>query len=291
MNDLIDTHLHLWDPARLDYDWLSEVPDIAGRHWAEDWASLAPPVSQTVWVQSTDNPAQALTEAQMIAALTHPQLRIGGIVAYAPLEKGKAVAEDLAALKTVRQLRGIRRNVQHEPDGFTTSAAYLDGLTEVARTGLSIDICARVHQMPELIRALEMLFARVPEAVVVLDHLGKPDIKTHQGHIHGGDWAQHLKTLSRFPNLHAKISGLTTEAHWTDWTEAHLIPYIHHAIACFGPDRCLYGGDWPVVDLSGGYHRWLDVFDTATADLSRPDRAAIRSGTARRVYRLTTAEA
>ncbi|MFT4089118.1 MAG: amidohydrolase family protein [Asticcacaulis sp.] len=287
MTDLIDAHLHLWNPEILDYDWLAHVPAIAGTHGADQWAALNIPTQQAVFVQAADNPAQALKEAQWVAAIDHPSLNIGGIVAYAPLEKGSAVAEDIAALKIVAKLRGIRRNVQGEPDGFTSSPAYIDGLTEVARAGLSIDICSRVHQMPELIRTLDILFDRIPEAIVILDHLGKPDIKSRQGDIHADGWATHLKTLSAFPNLSAKISGLSTEADWDQWQADHLTPYIHHAIDSFGPQRCLFGGDWPVVDLSGGYGRWLEVFESATADLSAADRKAIRSDTATRLYRLS----
>ncbi|MEM9963823.1 MAG: amidohydrolase family protein, partial [Asticcacaulis sp.] len=245
------------------------------------------PTEQAVFVQASDNPAHALKEAQWVNSIAHPALKIGGIVAYAPLEKGTAVAEDIATLKTVAKLKGIRRNVQGEPDGFTSSPDYIDGLTEVARAGLSIDICSKVHQMPELIRTLNILFDRAPEAIVILDHLGKPDIKTHQGDITGSDWATHLKTLAGFPNLATKISGLTTEADWDHWQPDHLTPYIHHAIDSFGPDRCLFGGDWPVVDLAGGYARWLDVIEAATSDLSPKDRAAIRHNTARRLYKLT----
>lgn len=286
MSDLIDAHLHLWNPKTLGYDWLSYVPAIAETHDADEWAALNIPTEQAVFVQASDNPADALKEAQWVAAIDHPALNIGGIVAYAPLEKGSAVAEDIAALKSVTKLRGIRRNVQGEPDGFLSAPAYIDGLTEVARAGLSIDMCSKAHQMPELIRTLNILFDRVPEAIVILDHLGKPDIRTHQGDITGGDWANHFKTLSGFPNLATKISGLSTEADWDHWQPAHLTPYIHYAIDSFGPDRCLFGGDWPVVSLAGGYARWLAVFESATADLPPEDRAAIRNNTARRLYRL-----
>jgi L-fuconolactonase len=283
---MIDAHLHLWDPARLDYDWLRHVPSIAGRHGPEDWAALGSDIRQAIFVQADCAPDQALDEVDWVAGLKHPALEILGVVAFAPLELGEAVAPHLDALRQRPIVRGVRRSVQNETDAFITDPRHLDGLLAVARRDLTIDICARDHQAPLLIDVLSKLFDREPDARVVLDHLCKPDIAAHAGDIDGADWADNLHLLARFPNLTAKLSGLTTQDDWTAGRDKTLRPYIDHALDCFGPERLMFGGDWPVVDLAGGYSRWRTVFDAAMAALPPRDRLRVEAGTATAFYDL-----
>jgi L-fuconolactonase len=283
---MIDAHLHLWDPARLDYAWLRHVPSIAGRQGPEDWAALGSSGRQAIFVQADCAPAQALDEVDWVAGLAHPDLEILGIVAFAPLELGEAVAPHLDALRERPKARGVRRSIQNEADEFISDPRHLDGLAAAARRGLAIDVCARDRQLPLLAGLLARLFEREPDARVVLDHLGKPDIAGHAGDIDGAGWADSLRALSGFPNVSAKISGLTTQDRWPGGRDEALRPYIDHALACFGPERLVFGGDWPVVDLAGGYARWRAVFAAATAALPPRDRARIDSGTATAFYAL-----
>ncbi|CAN5429452.1 amidohydrolase family protein [soil metagenome] len=281
---MIDSHLHLWDPDRLDYDWLHHVPPIAGRHGPQEWAALRSDIRQAVFVQADCAPEQALDEVDWVASLAHPALDILGIVAFAPLELGDAVTPHLEALQRRPRVRGVRRSVQNETDDFILDGRHLDGLVAVARRGLAIDVCARDHQLPLLIDLLGRLFEREPDARVVLDHLGKPDIAAHAGAIDGAGWADNLRALAAFPNLFAKISGLTTQADWSERRDQTLHPYIDHALDCFGPQRLMFGGDWPVVDLAGGHARWRAIFEAAMTSLPSRDRLRIESGTATAFY-------
>jgi L-fuconolactonase len=283
---MIDAHLHLWDPARLDYDWLRFVPTIAGRHDAETWVGQRTGVRRAVFVQADCAPEQALAEVDWVASLAHPDLDILGIVAFAPLEQGDAVGDHLDTLRQRALVRGVRRSVQNEPDAFITDPRHLDGLVAVAERGLTIDVCARDHQLPLIIDLLGKLFDRAPDAQVVLDHLGKPDIAAHAGDIHGADWAFNMRRLATFPNLFAKLSGLTTQDHWTEGRDETLVPYIRHALQCFGPERLMFGGDWPVVELVGGYTRWLSLLDTTLTALPPRDLLLIETGTATKFYAL-----
>lgn len=283
---MIDAHLHLWDPARLDYDWLRHAPSIAGRQGPENWARLDLGVRQAVFVQADCAPGQALDEVDWVAGLKHPALEILGVVAFAPLELGEAVAPHLDALQQRPIVRGVRRSVQNEADDFITDPRHLDGLVAVARRGLTIDVCSRDHQAPLLIKVLGKLFEREPEARVALDHLGKPDIAAYAGDINGADWAENLRILARFPNVSAKLSGLTTQDDWPAGRDKTLSPYIDHAVDCFGPERLMFGGDWPVVDLAGGYGRWLSIFEAAITVLPPRDRLRVEAGTATAFYDL-----
>ena len=282
---MIDAHLHLWDPGRLDYDWLSHVPTIAGRHGVEEWARLNATVEQAVFVQADCRPDQALLEVDWIGEIA-PEIPVGAIVAFAPLEQGRAVGDHLTALGERPLVRGVRRPAQNEADGFMSRPDHVDGLTFAARAGLSIDVCARDRQLPELLAVLRTLFEREPDARVVIDHLGKPDIATHDGDPDGADWRENLAALARLPGVFAKVSGLTTQDHWDHVRPNRLKPYIDHALACFGAGRLMFGSDWPVVELAGGHDAWLATFERAVAGLSAEDQTHIRSGTARRVYGL-----
>ena len=282
---MIDAHLHLWDPGRLDYDWLSHVPTIAGRHGVEEWARLNATVEQAVFVQADCRPDQALLEVDWIGEIA-PEIPVGAIVAFAPLEQCGAVGDHLAALGERPLVRGVRRPAQNEADGFMSRPDHVDGLTFAARAGLSIDVCARDRQLPELLAVLRTLFEREPDARVVIDHLGKPDIATHDGDPDGADWRENLAALARLPGVFAKVSGLTTQDHWDHVRPNRLKPYLDHALACFGAGRLMFGSDWPVVELAGGHGAWLATFERAVAGLSAEDQTHIRSGTARRVYGL-----
>jgi len=281
---VIDTHLHLWNPEQLDYEWLSYVPTIAGPHGTAQWTAQNIDITGAVFVQSDCAPQQALAEIEWVSGLAK-NIPVLGIVAYAPLEAGEGVTKHIVAMTANPLVRGVRRSVQNEPDGFMDDT-YLEGLIIAAEAGLSIDMCARDHQLPRLSEILKRLLDRVPGAVIIMDHLGKPDIKAHGQNIHAVGWATSMRALAALPNVFVKISGLTTQADWDHWRPETLRPYIDFAIDVFGPERCLFGGDWPVVDLAGGYARWRAVFDEALSGLTPQAQAHIRCDTARRVYRL-----
>jgi len=161
---MIDAHLHLWDPSKLDYDWLQYVPSIAHHHGPEDWNETDIEVRQAVFIQADCAPEQALNEVDWVAGLDHPALEIAGIVAFAPLEQGKQVRTHLQALLERPKVRGVRRSVQNEVNGFILETDHIDGMVAAADAGLSLDICARDHQLPDLITALDRLFAINPDA-------------------------------------------------------------------------------------------------------------------------------
>lgn len=278
---MIDAHLHFWNPDRLSYDWLQYVPSISGYMGPEQFTASGAKPEGAIFVQADSAADQALDEVDWINSLDFPVL---GIVAYAPLEQGGE--QCIAALKTRPKVIGIRRSAQNEPDGFMTSDHYLAGLIAAARAGFSLDMCIRARQLPELRQALDHVFTAVPEARVILDHLGKPDIKTQGADISGEDWANEISILSLFPNVFCKLSGLPTEANREAWTPDQLAPYLDHALTAFGPSRCLFGGDWPVVELAGGYARWQAIVASALRHLPHDQQAEVWSGTARTVYQV-----
>ena len=143
---------------------------------------------------------------------------------------------------------------------------------------LSFDICIDHRHFPNLIRLVE----ECPDTRFILDHIGKPAIR--DGLFDG--WAEDMGRLAGFPHVWCKLSGVATEANQADWTREQLRPFIRHAVDCFGPGRCLFGGDWPVALLPTSWTEWVEVLDWAIADLDAADRRAIWRDNAITFYRL-----
>ena len=174
---------------------------------------------------------------------------------------------------------GIRSLVQYEPDpGWLERPAVLTGLREVARRGLCNELLVLPHQLNAVVDATR----RVAESRFVLDHLAKPPIAA------GGwqPWADQLATLAHNDNISAKISGLVTEADWSTWTPSDIRPYVDHALSVFGPDRLIFGSDWPVCTLAASYRQVADLAKVFVAELSAGEQAAVAGGNATAIYSL-----
>jgi L-fuconolactonase len=186
-------------------------------------------------------------------------------VAFAPLEKGAAAGDALARLAANPLVKGVRRLIQSEADPeFCVKPDFVRGVRSLAAHGLSFDLCLRHPQLAAALR----LVRQCPDVRFVLDHLGKPEIRS--GRLE--PWRAELRELSRRENVWCKLSGLVTEADHAGWKPADLRPYLDHAIGCFGLDRVMFGGDWPVSTLATDYPRWVAALDEALRGCT-PDEA------------------
>ena len=280
----IDTHVHLWDPARLRYAWLGSVPPLNRAFLPADFraASAAAGLSKWVFVECGRDPAQNVEEAAWVSELAKSEPRLGGIVAHAAVEKGAGAEPELAALAALPLVRGVRRLLQDETDPrFCLAPDFIDGVRRAGRRGFSFDLCIRHHQL----RAVTELVRHCPETTFVLDHLGKPGIRERLFQ----PWADDLRHLAALPNVGCKISGLTTEADPANWQASDLRPYLDHARDCFGPDRILFGGDWPVSTLATSYSRWVEVIENWASGAPETERRRLFHDNAVAFYRLGAA--
>nr|WP_287856512.1 amidohydrolase family protein [Klebsiella sp.] len=283
---ILDSHLHLWDPGVLRYDWLRDLPALNRPFLPAQLAEVAQSPDAAIVVQADCAAQQALQEVEWINQLAKTSaIKLAGIVAWAPLETGNAVVPYLRHLHELPRVVGIRRSLQNEPLELFYNTDYRDGLLAAAREGFVLDMCVRASQLTALHDLLTWLYQHAPDARVVLDHMGKPAIAENQWQT----WQNALTALAAFPQLACKISGLPTEADWQHWQPEQLLPWIQQAITAFGPQRCLFGGDWPVVELAGGYARWKTCVMAAIAHLSPEDINAVMGENARRIY-LTQSE-
>ncbi|MEU6117255.1 amidohydrolase family protein [Streptomyces sp. NPDC047117] len=271
---MIDAHHHLWDPAVRAYPWLDPealapihrpytLGDLQGRTAAHD-------VTATVLVQTVATAEE--TDAFLATARASDGL-VAGVVGWTDL-----TAPELA-LPEDPLLVGIRHQVEDEPDPrWLTRADVRRSLAALGARGLAYDVLVRAPQRQaalECVRALD-------EVRFVLDHAGKPGIAAGEW----APWAAWITEAAACPNTVCKLSGLVTEAPWCTWTAALLRPYAEHVLAAFGADRVLFGSDWPVCELAGGYGAVRALADELLGGCTATERAAVLGGTARRVYGL-----
>ena len=278
---IIDTHLHVWDPGKLDYPWLADIPLLNRPFLIDEYKKACGSVSveMMVFVQAEADFAAYREEVEWVTSVAVDEPRIKGIVAWAPLEKGDAADPELAALSKFPLVKGIRRIIQFEEDiEFCLRPDFLLGVRLLPRHGLTFDICINHTQMANTIRMVE----QCPEVNFILDHIGKPDIKNQLLE----PWKCELRTLSGFPNVWCKMSGLATEADMEGWTQDDLKPFIDHVLECFGFDRTMYGGDWPVATQATEYPRWVETLAWAVGDCSDQDLKKLFYENAVGFYRL-----
>ncbi len=275
---MIDAHVHFWDPDRWDYPWLDEVPALRRPYLPADLLADGPNPDGVVVVEAGGGSGDPLAEVAWVEDLATRWPAIVGVVAHAPLEQGADIAPLLQRLSERPLVKGIRRNLQDERDGFALTQRFRAGVRLLADYGLVADLCARERQLVEVTQ----LVRSTPEVTFVLDHLGKPDIRAGQWQ----PWADNLTQLAEQPNVVAKLSGLATEADWDTWEPRRISPYLRHALAVFGPHRCMFGGDWPVSTLATRYSDWLHLVASVLAEQTPDNQAQVFGAVAARVYRL-----
>ena len=278
---IVDTHLHVWDPQLLRYSWLDDVPLLNKPYLLEDYDRACGPINvgKMVFLQAEVDSHLFMDEAEWVNSLADQDSRLGGIVPWAPLENGDAVGPVLEKLAAKPRIKGIRRIIQFEPDiEFCLQPSFIEGVQLLPRYNLSFDMCIAHFQMANTIK----MVAQCPNVQFVLDHIGKPDIKNNLM----DPWRAEIKTLSEFPNVCCKISGLVTEADHQHWTRDQLKPYIDHVIECFGFDRVMYGGDWPVAYQATEYPRWVETLLWAVEGCSEGELKKLFHDNAAAFYRL-----
>jgi L-fuconolactonase len=281
---IIDAHHHVWDLSVRDQDWISgpEMAAIRRDFSVDDLrpAARAAGVTATVLVQTVTVPE----ETPEMLALAAADPLVAAVVGWTDLTS-PAVADDLARLAGLPgggALAGIRHQVQSEPDpDWLRRPDVIRGLRAVAAAGLCYDLLVLPHQLPAACYAA----AAVPELVMVLDHAAKPPAGRAGSGSDLASWAAGIRALAAQPNTVCKLSGLVTEAPAGAPASA-FIPVADVILNEFGPQRTMFGSDWPVCLLAAGYAEVVRLAAFLAGGLSAADQAAVFALTAARVYRV-----
>ena len=270
----IDAHQHFWSLARGDYGWLTPALGVIHRDFGP--ADLAPlltehGIERTILVQAA--PTKAETAYLLDIAAKTPF--VAGVVGWADCDASD-VAERIAALAADPLLVGLRPMVQDiADDGWLARPELALAFEAMTATGLVFDALLKPRHIPAMLTMLE----RHPDLACVIDHAAKPDLVS-------GDltvWRDGVSALAKHPGLTCKLSGLVTEA-GPDWTLETLRPVVAHLLATFGPERLIFGSDWPVVTLRASYAQWIDAAETLLCDLTATQRDDVFGGNAAKLY-------
>lgn len=278
---IVDAHHHFWTPSRHDYYWMAgaELDPIRRAFGPEELRPEleAAGVDFTVLVQTVPS-VEETREFMGIAARTR---FVAGVVGWVDLTDA-AVDESIAELQARldgKMLVGIRHQVHDEKDPqWLLRPDVWRGLEAVRDAGLAYDILIRPRELPAALATARAF----PEMQLVIDHLAKPPIAS--GEIDA--WAGQMEPFRELPHVLCKLSGMVTEADWTGWTPADLHPYVVRVVDIFGPERVMFGSDWPVCLLAGSYGAVKRGLEEALPPLSDAERADVFGGNAMRFYGL-----
>ena len=275
----IDSHHHFWQYDPVEYSWMNEQMGILKQNYGpEDLFKQIKNVGieGVVSVQAS----QSLKETDQLLSYAEDHDFIKGVVGWFPLADSN-VDSVLEQYASNRWLKGVRHVVQDEPDDrFILGSDFNRGVSLLKEFNLVYDILIFERQLAASIEFVD----QHPDLVFVLDHVAKPRIKDALFE----PWSAQMKDLSKRENVYCKLSGMATEANWKNWSLTDLQPYMETALDCFGPDRMMFGSDWPVARLAVEYENWVKVCRNFISTLSTDEQIKIEGTNAVEVYKLYT---
>jgi L-fuconolactonase len=276
----IDSHHHVWDLRVRDQEWLTGDYMRIRRSFAI--ADLIPEldaagINSTVLVQTKTLP----DETYEFLDIAQSDSRVAGVVGWLSMDDPDAMdqLDSYLAYPNGQWLVSVRDMVQSIDDPeYLARPQVIANLKSLGARGIAFDLLTRPHQLQAAIAATR----QAPETRFVMDHLSKPRIA--QGQF--DDWADEMATLAQSANTTMKISGMVTEANWDDWSIATFQPYIDHVLDVFGPDRCMFGSDWPVCLAAASYSDVVAIVEHAVRNLPETDQESFWAHTAIDAYQL-----
>lgn len=277
----IDSHHHFWNYDHQQYGWINDGMKQLKRDFTpSDLQPLcdAAGIAGVVSVQAR----QSLAETDWLIEIAERHQLVRGVVGWVPLAE-KNIEQHLEQVSRSSWLKGVRHVVQDEPDdAFILGADFNRGVKQLSRFGLIYDILIFSKHLPNAIKFVDMH----PEQPFVLDHIAKPTIRLTQ---FDHDWEKNLRELAKRPHVACKFSGVVTEVRDDTWSADVIRPYWDVALDAFGPDRLMYGSDWPVCLLRSSYDRWVSSVAGFAGRLSASEQARFWGLNAQRTYGLSSA--
>jgi L-fuconolactonase len=274
---VIDSHHHYWHYNPIEYDWI----DDSMKHIRRDF--LPEDLSKTIHKAGIEGVVsvqarQTVEETVWLLGIAKQNPFMKGVVGWLPLVDND-IESYLEKFTPDKNLKGLRHVVQGEQDpNFILRPDFNRGISLLKKYSLVYDILVVERQLPNSIRFV----GNHPNQVFVLDHIAKPLIGQNQI----SPWRENIRELAKHPNVNCKISGMVTEADFTMWTPEQLQPYFDVIMEAFGPDRLLFGSDWPVCLVATTYPNWVELVKKNISIFTKDDQDKILGGNAIRIYGL-----
>lgn len=272
----VDAHQHFWffNPER--DGWITEemkairkdfLPENLHHHL------LRNNIDGCVAIQAD----QSEKETESLLELANRHSFIQGIVGWVDLMSDNFM-ERLNHYKQNAYFKGVRHILQAEAEGFMCQPQFIKAVGSLNVFGLTYDILTTESQLDELLEFIRSL----PEMNLVIDHISKPNIKSAAFE----HWSKRMKEISAYEHVYVKLSGMLTEADWGNWNTSQLKPYIDFCLEHFGPNRLMFGSDWPVCLLAASYDQTIDALYENISELSQDEQEQIMGITAINFYNL-----
>ena len=274
---LIDSHHHFWKYNDHDYVWMTGAMQPLRRDFLiPELRSVFEEsnVQGSVAVQAR----QSLAETECLLQLADECPLIRGVVGWVPLIN-PGIEKIMERLSQNPRLKGVRHVLHDEADDFyMLREDFNRGVDQLLAYNYAYDILVFERHLPQTIQFVD----RHPNQICVLDHIAKPRIR--EGIL--SPWKENIQALAKRDNVYCKLSGMVTEARWDSWTRDDLVPFFEIVLSAFGPERLMFGSDWPVLTLASSYKKWSDTVRSLIGGLSTDEQELVSSGSAIEAYRL-----
>ncbi len=282
MYKIVDTHQHLWDLDRFRLPWTAGNPAMARNFSMHDYlaATAGIPIEKSVYLEVDVAADQQQAEADYITELCR---KGSGPLASAVIS-GRPALEGfpayIAPYKNHPHVRGVRQVLHGEstPAGYCLQKPFIESMRLLGELGLSFDICIRPGELIDAARLVESC----PDTLFVLDHCGNANVQSQDQ----SDWRRGMEAVARHKNVVGKVSGIIASAKPGHWSVDDLAPIVNHTLDVFGPDRVMFGGDWPVCNLGADYQQWYAALRAIVASRSESEQRRLFRDNALRHYRL-----
>jgi predicted TIM-barrel fold metal-dependent hydrolase len=282
MLQVVDSHQHLWDLKKFRLPWTAGSPSLARDYLMNDYlaATAGIPIVKSVYLEVDVEAAQQQAEADWISA----QCQRGEGPLAAAVIAGRPAAENfrqyITPFKGHPHVRGLRQVLHGEatPPGYCLQKPFIAGIQLLGELGLSFDICVRAAELPDAAKLIDAC----PGTFFVLDHCGNADVKQSDR----SAWRRDMAAVAERKNVVVKVSGIVASAPKGQWATEDLAPIVNHTLDVFGPDRCMFGGDWPVCTLGASYKQWFDALREIVANRPADQQRRLFHDNAIRHYRL-----
>jgi L-fuconolactonase len=277
---IVDTHQHLWDLKKFRLGWIKKGSILDRSYLSGDYAKAVKGlgVVQAVYMEVDVDPSQQVAEAEHLIGLC----KKGDTLTKAAVISGRPASEDfakyIARYKGSPWIKGVRQ-VLHGPDtkaGYCLQKQFVKSVRLLGEQGMSFDLCMRPGELPDATKLID----ECPGTRFILDHCGNAELKKHE------KWKKDIAELAKRKNVVGKVSGVVAQARPGKWTADDLAPVVKHTLSAFGPDRVMFGGDWPVCLLGASYAQWVKALQEIVADRKTDEQRKLFHDNAVKFYGL-----
>jgi predicted TIM-barrel fold metal-dependent hydrolase len=288
---ILDTHQHLWDLDHFRLPWLKKVPALAKSYRPEDYraatadlgkiAGLPGKVVKTVYMEVDVDPSQQVAEAKYVLGLCRRADTPTAAAVISGRPSSAAFADYLDRFKGSAYVKGVRQvlHVDETPPGYCLEKDFVRGIRLLGERGLSFDLCVRAKELPDAAKLIDAC----PDTRFILDHCGNADVQAKDH----SQWEKDIAAVAKRKNVVGKVSGVVASAKPGQWTADDLAPIIKHTLEVFGPERVMFGGDWPVCTLAASYRQWVEALASVVAARPAAEQRKLFHDNAARFYGLT----